>query len=233
MLTLLTATGDRPLAWQLCQRHMQRQTFDGLVRWIIVDDGACAQPIDFERPNWTLTVVRPTPFWSRGQNTQARNLLAGLAMVSDTDTVTIIEDDDWYGENWLRTIDSLRDTAELIGEKRAFYYNVRQSSYLSINNAAHASLCATAVSGQAIKTLQEICKAHTKFIDLELWRRHPSRKLFEGSQVIGIKGLPGREGIGIGHHAKHGFRPDVAGEVLRQKVGDDADLYLNFFSYQE
>jgi hypothetical protein len=212
---------------------MQRQTFQGPVHWVIVDDGHTPQPIEFDRPNWTLTVLRPTPFWSRGQNTQARNLLAGLDLVGPTDTVAIIEDDDWYGENWLRTIDSMRDTAELIGEKRAFYYNVAQSAYLPINNARHASLCATAVSGGAIQTLRRVCHSHRKFIDLELWRQHPRKQLFEGSQVIGIKGLPGREGIGIGHQAKNGFHPDVAGEVLRHKIGVDADFYLNFFSYEE
>lgn len=233
MLTLLTTTGDRPLAWRLCQHYMQRQTYQGLVRWIIVDDGQTPQATEFERENWTLEVIRPQPLWSRGQNTQARNLLAGLERVTTADTVVIIEDDDWYGENWLRTIDSMRDTAELIGEKKAFYYHVPKRAYLQINNQAHASLCSTAVSGQAIETLKKVCKVRPKFIDVVLWRMHANRALFDGSQVIGIKGLPGRNGIGVGHRPKMGFRLDESGEILKNKIGSDADFYFNAFSLQE
>lgn len=50
------------------------QDYKGPVRWVIVDDGKEAQPVTFQRDDWTLEVIRPTPFWRQGQNTQARNL---------------------------------------------------------------------------------------------------------------------------------------------------------------
>ena len=81
MLTLLTATGCRPEAWALCERWMARQTYAGTVRWVIVDDGPDEQPITFEREGWVLEVLRPTPRWRLGNNTQARNLSEGLAVI--------------------------------------------------------------------------------------------------------------------------------------------------------
>lgn len=53
-LTLLTATGERQEAFDLCQRWMQRQTFEGSVRWVIVDDGEKEQKITFNRKNWNI-----------------------------------------------------------------------------------------------------------------------------------------------------------------------------------
>ena len=227
MLTLLTTTGERPLAWKLCQQHMARQTYAGAVRWIIVDDGQVAQSIEFERENWTLEVIRPTPYWTKGTNTQSRNLLAGLEVVSSNDLVAIIEDDDWYSPHWLRAIDEMRGAAEVVGERRAFYYNLPSRAWREMKNSAHASLCSTAITGSAIETLKTICHQTPRFIDLVLWRLHPSKRLFDSQHVVGIKGLPGRPGIGTGHQASHGFRTDPSGEVLRNRIGSDADFYLN------
>jgi hypothetical protein len=67
MVTLLTVTGGRPEAWGLCKRWMAAQTVQP-DRWIIVDDVG-------DVPEATIQV---TPRWQPGQNTQARNLLAGL-----------------------------------------------------------------------------------------------------------------------------------------------------------
>lgn len=97
MLTLLTATGARPHAWAICQRLMHAQRYGGLIRWIIVDDGPEPQPVTFQRVGWRVDIVRPQPCWQPGQNTQARNLLSGLALVPDDDArIAIIEDDDHY-----------------------------------------------------------------------------------------------------------------------------------------
>src|SRR5690606_8566975 len=78
LFTLLSATGARPEAWAICERLMARQDYAGPVRWVIVDDGPEPQPVTFQRDGWVLEVVRPEPYWQPGQNTQARNLAAGL-----------------------------------------------------------------------------------------------------------------------------------------------------------
>lgn len=225
MLTLLTATGCRPEAWGLCEQWMARQTFDGLVRWVIVDDGERPQPLSFSRPGWELYVVRPRPHWQPGQNTQARNLLAGLAVIGDAESVAVIEDDDWYAPDWLAAVHEALQTAELVGESHARYYNLARGVGRQLANGSHASLCSTAVRGQALKRLRAMCTTHVKFIDINLWRAGGGR-LIGGHRVVGIKGLPGRGGIGAGHRQSFTGTPDHGGRLLREWVGADADRYL-------
>lgn len=226
MLTLLTATGARPAAWALCERWMARQDYTGPVRWIIVDDGTEPQPVTFRREGWHLVLVRPSPHWVPGQNTQARNLLKGLAAVDRKDSLAIIEDDDWYAPDWLTTVDRELARAELVGEHRARYYNVQQRRGRQLANTGHASLCSTAMRGSALQDFADACRSRPKFIDLELWRRPRDRRLFGGHRVVGIKGLPGRGGIGMGHDPEFRGEADASGALLRDWVGEDAEVYL-------
>lgn len=225
MLTLLTATGCRPQAWALCERWMMAQTYGGPVKWIIVDDGEQPQPVTFFRPGWDIVFVRPQPFWKPGDNTQARNLMAGLEMVHSSDRLVIIEDDDHYSPRWLEVVAKHLERAELVGEYRARYYNVATKQGRQLNNTQHASLCATAMRGAAIETFRKVCRPGVQFIDLTLWRSHPSRMLFAGQDVVGIKGLPGRGGIGMGHRREFRGVDDKDGALLRQWVGKDAEAY--------
>jgi hypothetical protein len=97
MLTLLTATGGRPEALDLCFRWMNNQDYKGEVRWVIVDDVSLNTAYrDKIRKDWDVTVALPSPKWEEGQNTQARNLLAGLLEVDPNSKLLIIEDDDYY-----------------------------------------------------------------------------------------------------------------------------------------
>jgi len=225
MLTLLTATGGRPAAWALCERWMARQDYAGPVRWIIVDDGPEPQPVTFRRDGWQLVLVRPSPHWAPGQNTQARNLLKGLAAVDPADNLVIIEDDDWYAPDWLTTVAAELQHAELVGEHRARYYNVQQRRGRQLVNTGHASLCSTAMRGSALLDFADACRSRPKFIDLELWRRPRDRRLFGGHRVVGIKGLPGRGGIGMGHDAGFKGEADPTGALLRDWIGCDEEAY--------
>lgn len=225
MITLLTATGARPEAWAICERLMAAQDYAGTVRWVIVDDGPEPQPVTFQRDGWCVVVIRPRPYWQPGQNTQARNLLAGLAAIGEGERVVVIEDDDHYAPDWLSHAAAMLEQAELVGEVRARYYNVAMRRGREMGNSRHASLCCTAMRGAALETFRQACRRSPKFIDLELWRRHPSRHLFEGHRVTGIKGLPGRGGIGVGHRQTFQGTPDPDGTLLRDWIGEDARLY--------
>lgn len=227
MLTLLTTTGERPNAWALCQRWMAQQIYSKPVRWVIVDDGTVAQEITFERDNWTLQVIRPLPHWQEGQNTQARNLLVAMDAIRPDDMVVFVEDDDYYAPTWLQTVESNFHHAELIGERRAFYYNVATRRFNQLQNQSHASLCSSAIRGKALNTFRQVCKPGVKFIDVALWRMHPNQHLFDGELVTGIKGFSGRRGIGMGHDVDFGYRTDFDGSVLRNRIGENADVYLN------
>lgn len=225
MLTLLTATGMRHQSWALCEKFMQRQTYAGPVRWVVVDDGQEPQPIGFEKQGWTLEVIRPEPFWLPGDNTQARNLLAGMDVIGSDERVVFVEDDDWYSPNWLQVVDAMLARAELVGEGFARYYNVQLRKYRTHKNAQHASLCSSAIRGKALETFRKVCLPGVQFIDISLWQSHPDKHVFAGTDVVGIKGLPGRGGIGMGHKGNFLGDIDYTGDVLKSWVGADADLY--------
>lgn len=225
MLQLLTATGARPEAFAMCERWMAAQTYAGPVTWIIVDDGPEPTPITKSPKGWLQVVVRPAPFWQPGQNTQARNMLKGLDAVDAKHPLVVIEDDDHYSADWLETCVRELARAELVGECRARYYNIALRRGRQLSNVKHASLCSTAMRGSAIETFRNACKRAPKFIDLDLWKRHRSRQLFTGGRVVGIKGLPGRGGIGMGHRDDFTGEFDPDGALLRQWVGDDARFY--------
>lgn len=215
----------RPQAWAICERLMAAQDYPGPVRWVIVDDGPQAQPVTFRRSGWSLEVVRPEPFWRAGENTQARNLLAGLAGLPQDARVAIIEDDDWYAPDWLTTVERELDCAELVGERRSRYYNLSVRRGRELPNSSHASLCSTALRGGAIDALRWACRSGETFIDKLLWQQHRSKHLFDGHRVVGIKGLPGRPGIGIGHRPEFRGHEDPNGALLRQWIGKDVVLY--------
>lgn len=226
MLTLLTATGGRPAAFALLEKMMLAQTYAGPVKWIVVDDVFPAQPVTFNREGWELCILSPGPLWKPGDNTQARNLLAGLAHVSADAKLVIVEDDDHYKADWLEVVDKWLDRAELVGECEARYYNVATKQGRQLSNRHHASLCSTAMRGDAIKAFRDVCRTGAKFIDIELWRKTRSRMLFTGNRVTGIKGMPGRGGIGMGHKRDFRGQHDPDGKLLRSWIGANAEWYL-------
>jgi hypothetical protein len=222
-LQLITPTGDRPKAWALCQRWMERQTWQGQLTWHVVDDGHDPAEMSFSKPGAELAVHRLRPM---NGNSQQRNLIWLMEMVDRRQPVVVIEDDDWYAPDWLSHVAQELDQAELVGENQARYYNVALRRGRQLSNISHASLCATALRDSALDTFDQVLHESHQFFDLELWRRHPRRHLFEGHRVVGIKGMPGRQGIGMGHGPSLNGFDDRDGTMLHQWVGDDAPSYL-------
>ena len=220
---MLTATGCRPEAFALCKRWMAAQTYSGPVRWVIVDDGAT--PIDSSdaRGDWQVDHYRRTPYWRCGQNTQPDNLLFGLD--KSDGPLAIIEDDDYYAPGYLDAVAGWLEKAELVGERSSRYYHVGARLWHDNKNMRHASLCATAMRDKAVEKFRECVLRRGRFIDMDLWREFSGSLLMGTRLHVGIKGLPGRPGIGVGHSPTRG-KPDPFGEVLRGWIGVDAEAYL-------
>lgn len=227
MLQILTATGARPEAWALCQQMMQAQDYAGPVRWIIVDDGAQAQPISDMPANWTLQVIRPEPRWRPGQNTQARNLRAGLAHVRDEWPLAIIEDDDAYTSDYLTRVVAELGEAELVGQALCRKYSLRLRRARELVHPQQASLCATAMRDGATRAFRKHVNRAPMLIDGPLWRwTGGSKKLYDGCHVVGMKCLPGRGGIDSGHRDGFGEIADPDFSVLRAWLGSAAEAYI-------
>jgi hypothetical protein len=237
MICLITPTGNRPIGFTLCAQWMRNQTYEGKVTWIIVDDGFPVStnnvPENF-RENWTIIKVYPKPSWSLGQNTQARNIAAGLAVmktIKEIEAVFIIEDDDYYRGRYLDRMISNFENYSVIGERNTIYYNVQYRRYVINPNTIHASLFQTAFTLDVLPVFEQCLP--NKFIDSIFWSKVQNKKIFyENDLAIGIKGLPGRGGIGAGHNKNFVMRDDRNLNYLRALIGTDANNYEVYYKDQ-
>jgi len=225
MIYLLTPTGGRAEGLALLGEYLDAQTYTGLAKWIVVEDVDPASRIPQTR--FETEVIRPAWRWQPGMNTQAKCLLAGLELVPDGSTILILEDDDAYLPNYLQATVEAMHTADLVGEAPSRYYNVATSRWRVMGSRGHASLACTALRGPAVALLREVCKGGSRRIDMDLWQKfRGAKRLLDTQNTIGIKGLPGRAGIGVGHRSNFGD-PDTTG-ILRRWLGDYADNYEIF-----
>lgn len=231
MLYLITPTQDRLLSFNFCIEFMQRQSYTDDVTWIICDSGKVHVTTPTIK-NWTIIHKK---FDYINTNTQKRNILSALEECDFNDKTLIIEDDDFYHENWLKIISDALDKSELAGETRAKYYHLKTHTFQEHKNHRHASLCATGIKGKnAYEKLISVCNTDVRFIDLDLWNQFKGpKKLLSGtSLVIGMKGLYGRSGLGEGHlRLRHRDTNDFA--QLRRWIGNEwTDKYIqNFIRY--
>jgi hypothetical protein len=213
---------------------MQNQTYKGNVVWIIVDD---CYPVTTEkvpdnfRDNWTVIKIYPDSIWLPGQNTQARNISEGLNALKDfkdIEAIFIIEDDDYYKPIYLERMMANFSNYSLIGERNTIYYNVCYRRHVTNPNTAHASLFQTAFRPELLPLFEECLP--NKFIDSVIWQRATNKHLFyENDLAIGIKGLPGRGGIGAGHIKAFVMREDRDLMYLRSLLGNDVSNYEMYY----
>jgi len=240
MIALITPTGTRPTQIQLCANFMKHQDYEGEVLWVIIDDGNPSTtnfiPVDFKK-NWKIVKLYPGVKWKFGMNTQCSNLLEGLKIVkkyNNIDLIFIIEDDDYYSSQYLRKMYEKLDSCVLIGEQFSFYYNPVRRGYLLNRNTTHSSLFQTAFVPSLIPTVEKICSAKVKFVDVRLYKKSeiPAEKIkfFSGENLaIGIKGMPGRFGIGIGHRPHLHLVPDPDMDKLKELIGNDYIYYMKYY----
>lgn len=228
-VTLLTCTGDRQEAIQLLEKYIARQT-QMPDEWICIDDGK--EPTTF---TMNQKVIRLDPVSTPSESFK-RNYTVGLGHIT-TDMVVIAEDDDWYSNFAIEKTVAMLRGKWLAGEANAKYYNVKQRCWKIYNNIRHASLCQTGMNGREIRALALKYLAldpKPETLDGGIWQRsdvaEERKHLCPGSHLaIGIKGMPGRGGIGtFGHKPSEDYTPDPDLAQLRAWIGNDACLYEKF-----
>jgi glycosyltransferase involved in cell wall biosynthesis len=234
MIALITPTGGRPDQIGLCAEFMKKQDYKGSVLWVIVDDGDPVTiediPFDFKE-NWTIKKLYPIAVWRQGQNTQARNLLVAAKAIQqrdDVEAVFIIEDDDYYSPKYLSTMMQYLQGKDAVGELATVYYNPYRRAWMRNGNTHHASLCQTGFAITMMPLFIKACTTQHVFIDMTFWRFLRSYKLAlfnNGDIAIGIKGIPGRGGIGMGHRMDLEMTPDPEMEYLKKLIGEDYLYY--------
>lgn len=228
MICFLTPTGGRPDGLALLAGYLSAQTYRGPARWIVVDDCAPATPVPEVREGIEIEVIRPEWRWRPGMNTQAASMAAGLAAVPSDAALVVLEDDDAYLPGHVHTVLKELGTVELAGERVARYYNVATERAQAIPSDRHASLASTGCRGAALEMLRKLCAGGSRRIDIDLWAGFTGTKvLADTNNVIGIKGLPGRGGIGVGHRQSFGMPDD--GSLLAEWLGAErASAYAKF-----
>lgn len=228
LITLITTTGWRPKAFELCEKYIARQTYKGPVQWIVVSDDNPEKPT---KMNMGQEYYQSPKIWRPGINTQRLSLDLAITKIKG-DYIFIIEDDDWVGPTYIETYLDILRHAPLIGECDTTYYSLRVRGYKNMENFKHASLCQTAFKKEYLPWFDRAVNAGTLFVDIELWgtARNKGHKyiLFNGPKLAyGMKGLPGRDGIGYGHTNTHEFISDPQFVKLKQLLGEDANAYID------
>lgn len=243
MIALITPTGARRAQFNLCMQWMRRQTYTGRVVWLIVDD---ADPVTTDavdenfKPDWTIIKVHPIPVWEPGQNTQSRNLITGLYVLRDNypniKAIFFIEDDDYYRPQYLQRMMDHFDGVKVLGELNTVYYNVVYRTYFINRNTSHSSLFQVAIRPEMIELFQSII--YDKFIDFKFYQRLHAEGFVSRGEVgffnennlaIGMKGMPGRAGIGAGHGRLMNMLPDANMIYLRNQIGEDAKYFEGYY----
>jgi len=231
MIALITPTGGRPKQTKLCAKFMKHQDYEGEVLWVIIDDVVPVSTDNIARDGWEVIKLFPKPSWNKGQNTQSRNLLVGIEEVKkyDVEVIFIIEDDDYYCPQYLSMMMEKISGYDVAGQMYTVYYNPVFRGWLQNGNWKHASLFQVAFTSNILPIFELTCQMRRGFIDMNFFRQVLDKKvnLFDGHDLaVGIKGLPGRTGIGMGHRAEIRMNPDPEFIKLKELIGDDYMYYL-------
>ena len=227
MITAVTPTGDRPLAFELCKHWMEQQTVKP-DQWIVVDDGKVPM-----RSSPMMNYVRRAPQPSDPEHTLNLNLRTAIPHIKG-EKIIIIEDDEYYAPKYIETLSKELDGHEVVGISRSKYYHLPTGGQAHHANTIHASLAQTSFRSSFLPALAHLTSHRIKhYIDICLWQKALAEQkgyLFvdEPSLYAGIKGLPGRPGIGIGHQeSMYGGRRDTARDTLKKWVPKDWQVYLD------
>lgn len=227
-VTCITPTGDRPEAFALTRKWIQSQTRQP-DQWIVVDDGKIPLPEELRQG---LEYVRREPRKNEG-HTLILNMKTALPLIKG-DMILIIEDDDWYGPNYISTMVKHLLNHNLVGESHARYYHVPNQKFKRLENTVHASFCQTGFTKNLLSIFEQ-CLKGDPYIDMRLWsagRQHGF--LFSDTEDklqlhCSLKGLKGRPGIGSGHNKNSSYyETDENYSQLIKWVGEEnAKIYID------
>ncbi|MFA7283688.1 MAG: glycosyltransferase family A protein, partial [Candidatus Omnitrophota bacterium] len=231
-VTAITPTGDRPLAFALCKHWMEMQTVKP-DQWIVVDDGKTPM-----KPPVGATYVRRTPQPTDPKHTLNVNLKTVLPYIRG-EKILIIEDDEYYAPGYVEAIVNALDKGQVAGISWSKYYHLPIGGYVRHANTIHASLAQTGFTRKFMNTFTALLDADGgTYLDLHIWRTAINNGvgyLFTdddpNSSYLGIKGLPGRTGIGIGHKTgMYKGHIDTTRSILKTWVPQDYKVYLDILS---
>lgn len=221
---VITPTGGRPEALANLRDYLDRQTYEGFIRWIVVND---VDPVLQIPASDRVCIIERYPRWN-GLPTLGLNLAHALH-ASRGDFCVVMEDDEWYAPGYIeRMVEGLL-TCDLFGLAPSIYYHVGRRLWRPCQNKLHASLATTGWRKHMNNVVAKVALNNDRFLDIKLWSIQAARRTIvpmDGLSV-GIKGMPGRVGLGAGHRLKTG-RKDPTLDNLRKWIGDDVANYERY-----
>lgn len=224
-ITLLTVTGDRQLCLDRLYYYIGRQVVkDPNIQWLVVDDGikhATLPDVHF------LQHIKRNRIYDKCKSFIG-NLREAIVNVR-YNKVLILEDDDWYSPDYIQLYSQRLENFQLIGEAPARYYNVRHRCYRIWGNGTRSSFCQTAFRADLLPTVFLCTHRGTVFVDYRLWEKDVKSKFVfkDACHCVGIKGMPGRKGIGAGHRPNlKKYHSDKDMNELEKWIGkEDTNFY--------
>lgn len=220
-ITVITPTGDRPLAFGLLRDYWINQKIE-IHQWVIVDDGKTPLKTDL-LPDFADYIRRDSSNDSGG-HTIGLNISVGLQAVK-YDNVLIMEDDDWYSPYYVTYMVDLLSKSDLVGLWGTNYYHVGVPGYREMGREDHAALSMTAFKKSFIPKIIESIPGDIS-VDMRIWCNNKGL-LVDGRNrklQVSIKGMPGRLNAGIGKITKY-YTPDPGYKKLIEWC-DDAQIYI-------
>lgn len=224
-ITLLTVTGDRLLCIHQINDYILRQSLKP-DQWLIVDDGSEHLRFENNYP-FELTHIKRQKIHDKSKSFIG-NLREAIVNIR-YNKVIIVEDDDWYSPNYIQLYAQRLERYQLVGEAPARYYNVRHRCWRIWGNGSRSSFCQTAFHSSLLPTVYLCTHRGTVFVDYRLWEKDVKSKFIfkDACHCVGIKGMPGRKGIGAGHRPnlkKYHNDPDM--KELEKWIGkEDTNFY--------
>jgi hypothetical protein len=228
-IAAVTPTRDRERAIKLLARWVRQQTLP-VDRWIVVDDGDV--PIEPE-PEMTH-LIRRARTTNEPEHSLCLNLRQAIPFLVE-DKILILEDDEYYAPTYVEEMNRRLDKWPAVGIGFSKYYHLGLRSFYVHENLKHASLAQTSFRSELLgHFVRAMADPREKFIDIKFWKQtRPVGNIWRdedhyianngspGAQYVGIKGMPGREGIGFGHKAMPQYRQDLNLECLRRWIRPD------------
>lgn len=226
-LTVITPTSDRSLLFPICERYMARQDFDGIVQWIVVDDGYEPAVCTMGQMHIKREKQKDEP-----RHTLAHNLLAALPHV-EAPRIAIFEDDDWYGSKYLSNTVARIDDHGVSGLcwRMSYWMPLRQYT-LNTKHTFVTILALTAIHEAFVECFRRACmnaiKEGTTSVDHRMWQymcdikpEFRPQHCVEQREYVAMKGLPGKPG------AEHNRNI----QCINQTIRDDDNNYTLLRSY--
>lgn len=156
------------------------------------------------------------------------NIRAGYEKADKNRRVLIIEDDDYYGKDYIQFIDDHWDESfDLFGFNETTYYSLTQRAWKKMKHPGRSSMFQMGMMGGLNVDWPEDSYS---FLDLKLWEQVKAGKLsgqlISGEKAIGIKHGIGRSG-GAAHLPNFIYDHKDPSMIKLSELTDKDPFYIN------